>query len=161
MYDIYRHKCGEVYDLEQRISFGKQQQGQSYIQRTGVYAVILRFQGGQVAVIKNERGLYFLPGGGLEPGEDHTTCLERELREETGYQIHIGRYIGQAEQYHMSFLCQPILGIGHFYFAKMQDKLHDPSEPGELVWLDPRQASQSLFLESQAWAVCTALRMPH
>lgn len=145
---------------QQRIWFGEKQEKQSYIPRTSVYAVIFGSARGQVAALKNERGLYFLPGGGIEPGEDHEACLKRELIEETGYRIRIGPYIGQAEQYHLSFIGEPILGIGHFYRAEMLDKLQESVEKGELTWLGIEQARELLFLQYQAWAVDAALQMP-
>ena len=44
----------------------------------------------RVLLLLNERGEWDLPGGRPDPGEDHRTALEREVREETGLSADVG-----------------------------------------------------------------------
>src|SRR6185437_2439796 len=42
---------------------------------------------GRVALLKNERDEWELPGGKLELGEDPRSCVEREISEELGWAV--------------------------------------------------------------------------
>lgn len=65
----------------------------------GVGAVV--FRGSEVLLIKRGRppflGKWSIPGGGLEFGERLEDCARREVREETGVEVEIGRLIGVFE----------------------------------------------------------------
>lgn len=63
-----------------------------------VQAVVLSDEGVLLAVRVDPRG-WELPGGNPERGEDDETALVREVREETGVEIEVGRMIGE---YHRS-----------------------------------------------------------
>lgn len=59
--------------------------------------VILREHEGRLQVLLSVRSDlrgWELPGGTLEPGEEFTPALAREIREETGLDVEVGRHVG-------------------------------------------------------------------
>jgi 8-oxo-dGTP diphosphatase len=57
------------------------------IRRDGAYLVTRRPGGVHL------EGFWEFPGGKCEPGEDHETCLRREIEEELGVDVRVGRKI--------------------------------------------------------------------
>lgn len=57
-------------------------------------AVILRDEQGRFLIEKpNYRDHWLLPGGGVDPGEDARQCARREVREELGLDLEVGRML--------------------------------------------------------------------
>ncbi|MGP9693380.1 NUDIX domain-containing protein [Brachybacterium sp. AOP25-B2-12] len=57
-------------------------------------AVILRDETGRFVIEKpNYRDHWLLPGGGVDPGEDARECARREVAEELGLDIEVGRLL--------------------------------------------------------------------
>ena len=67
-------------------------------QRVAVYGISLD-PSGRVLLVRaaaylTVAGDWFLPGGGIDHGEDPATALRRELREETGLEVEVGALLG-------------------------------------------------------------------
>jgi 8-oxo-dGTP diphosphatase len=63
---------------------------------------IVRDDDGRLLVIQRGHapaaGTWTLPGGRVEPGETHERACVREMLEETGLEVEVGRPIGQVER---------------------------------------------------------------
>lgn len=64
--------------------------------RVAAYAVITDDENRMLLArwIEGRRIAWTLPGGGLEPGEDPTAAVRREVREETGFTIAVDELLG-------------------------------------------------------------------
>lgn len=137
--------------------FGEKLNGVSYIDRSGVYGIVINVEG-KIATIKTPTG-YFLPGGGIKSGETHKQCLEREFIEEMGHEVAIEKYIGKSSLYHISKTNHYLHGIGYFYMVNLKSMTNKKiEEDHELIWIEPDECVKVLFLEHQAWSVLEALK---
>ncbi|KAK5993556.1 hypothetical protein PT974_06990 [Cladobotryum mycophilum] len=61
----------------------------NYTRREAVRAVVVNAWG-HIAILYSRRDNYYkLPGGGIEPGENHHAAVEREVKEETGALVRV------------------------------------------------------------------------
>ncbi len=138
--------------------FGERTAGNIYTYRPGAYAVV--FDADQrVAVVQNKHGYYFLLGGGIEPSETMEETLQREVLEESGYDIQIHRKLGEATECFGSEIGQRHFEVhGHFYAASFGQRVREPADDDHvLVWLTAEEAVKQLCRQSQAWAVRQAV----
>lgn len=144
--------------MKEIMVFGNKEENLQYKTRIGVYSIILNKKRDQILVIRTTRGGYFLPGGGVEEKENHEECLQREMLEETGFQVVIGDYIGQAQKYHLAMGKNPTLNHAHFYLATLGEKVQEPVEiDEEPIWVNISEIENLLFHEHQVWGVKEAL----
>ena len=133
--------------------FGEKLSGQTYVDREGVYAIILNDKN-EVATIRLPH-VYFLPGGWLEGTESKEACLRRECLEELGWEIEINQFVCKASNYYYSMYRDLYLhAIGHFYLATYLEQVAQPIEHDhELVWMSLEDCLSQLHLDHQAWAI--------
>ena len=96
---------------------------------------------------------YWLPGGGMLPGETPEETVVREVREELGGTLHLVSKIGEAVQYFCAategryYAMQAVL-----YKAELVEGSHSPAEY-ELCWLDVSHPGPWFFNACHDWAV--------
>lgn len=136
-------------------TFGEKQAGASYRTRPGAYLIAV--SGAQIASIRTPKG-FFLPGGGVEPGETHEACILRECLEETGFLVQVGELLGSAESYLMHEKIGAFHPVQHYYAGAFLEFVCAPVELDHtLVWLPCEKAAEQMNVEQQAWAVRKAL----
>lgn len=62
--------------------------------------------------IKNNEVYWVFPGGGVEDGENDIEALEREMKEETGFEVKVGKYFANFH-----FLTSYMDADENFYLA--------------------------------------------
>jgi 8-oxo-dGTP diphosphatase len=136
--------------------FGKKD-GCAYVPRPGVYAVLFNPEG-QIAILKTRLG-YYLPGGGSESDEAPEETLQREVQEECGYSIRIGRSLGEAVEYVFAddegvYFQKQCL----FFEALLGENVGKASDDHHtLLWMTPTDAAETLTHRSQVWALGKAV----
>lgn len=117
----------------------------------GVYGVVLN-SSKQILVVRKTRGPYEgkldLPGGGIESGEDKFTCLQREIKEETGIVVGSAKFIRQvannSEYVNSDGVPEALKHIGSLYWvtdysdSAFNAKIVEEDVSGA-VWLDLRE----------------------
>ncbi len=133
-------------------------EGVHYTERPGAYG-FLRDSRDRLAVIQTTFG-YFLPGGGLEPGEDSVTGLKREILEEISYEILSAHLVTQAAQYHWSeFYQKHFRKVGSFFVVEYRAPARPVFENEHtLHWLDTGAVARKLSQEFQRWALAEYLK---
>lgn len=122
-----------------------------YFDREGAY--LIAYRNNEIGVIKTPKGYFFL-GGGLENGESHLECIERECLEETGCSSNVEGRLCSAETYSN----HPTLGYFHpiqtYYVGTLGDFESIPTETDHvLCWIEYDQLKGKMFVEMQNWAL--------
>lgn len=96
-------------------------------ERFGVRAIIKK--NGLYAMQRSRDGIYKIPGGGVEKGEDLIEALLREVSEETGLTVIKDsiKEIGEVQEIRRDSFKPEYKYIAHsiFYFCDVEDVIHD------------------------------------
>jgi 8-oxo-dGTP diphosphatase len=134
--------------------FGAPEDGVVYRVRPAAYAVVLD-AGGRVACVTEGSGL-FLPGGGLEPGEDAASAVHREVAEECARSLEIVAPLGAAVQFHRTPRGEAFELRATFFLARFGAAL-DRAPQHALTWLPAAPETPSFHHACHAWAVRRAM----
>jgi ADP-ribose pyrophosphatase YjhB (NUDIX family) len=110
--------------------------------RASVSAVVLR-EGRLLLQLRADNRQWGLPGGSIEIGETVTTATAREVLEETGYEIEVGRLIGVYSDPRVQIVRYPDGRVWHYvnlcFAGAIAGGAARPA-PGESLavdWFDP------------------------
>lgn len=135
--------------------FGEKIEGIAYTLRVGIHLIVLNPTHDKILLVSPPNGSYLLPGGERERNETHVETLEREAMEELGFEIKVGEYIGEADEYYYSshrkrYYHNP----AHFYVATSWSRVSEPLEDfNTLKWTTIPEAISLLKRGSHRWAV--------
>jgi kynurenine formamidase/8-oxo-dGTP pyrophosphatase MutT (NUDIX family) len=128
--------------------FGTKLPGVAYRPRPGAYALVL--DGAVRVALVHEEGDWYLPGGGLEPGETSEQALAREVHEECGCAVRIGAVLGEALEFVENRAGERFEVHARYYRAELvgTPRVH---------WLAPDEARARTRRRNDAWAIGLAL----
>lgn len=123
----------------------------TYYDREGAY--LLPCRGPLVAVVQTPKGYFFL-GGGLEPGESHTECIQRECLEEAGFAVRVGEKLCSAEAYGRHSELGYFHPIQTYYLGDLLERVTEPTEADHvLCWMELSRLQGKMFSQMQNWAL--------
>jgi len=128
---------------------GTKQSNVSYVDRSAVRVIAFN-TAGQIAIVYAKRDNYYkLPGGGIDPNEEHVAAVIREMQEETGAVIEVRRDVGciaTTEEYR-----NDLHQISYCYVADVLDDSGSPSLTEDEVndglghlWLTVHEAKSNM-----------------
>ena len=135
------------------ISFGVKKERVDYVKREGAYGVISDPVKGFGVILFDHT--HFLVGGGMEKDETPIACLNREFREEIGYEVLAYEYIDTYREFHQSIRSATYYElIGKVYKVVLGEKLDVKTEEDHvLVWIKPDDLEGKMQLVYQSYVL--------
>ena len=122
-----------------------------YTDREGAYLILVR--NNQVGIIQTSKG-FFLLGGGLENGESHIECIERECMEEAGCVVSVKGKVCSAEAYCKHETIGYFHPIQTYYIGELISVVSAPSEKDHVfLWMEYDELKGKMYVEMQSWAL--------
>ncbi|QUS36078.1 NUDIX hydrolase [Falsirhodobacter algicola] len=135
--------------------------GQTYRRRAGVYAVCLSGDDVLTTLQEVPQPEIQLPGGGIDAGEHPVAALHREVMEETGWRIALGRRLGTYRRFtYMPEYDRWAEKVCHVHIARPVLRIGAPTEPRHhALWLPAADALEALGTEGDRAMLARALAL--
>ena len=98
---------------------------------------------------ESKTGIYMSPGGSLEDGETYEECCAREVEEETGFKVKVGKPFVTVNEY-----CYDILYVSNYFICEITGNGNSALTPTEEFkgmcpkWLDVEEAVEVFSIYS-------------
>lgn len=110
------------------------------------------YSNGKLFIAKRQKvgdmgGRWEFPGGKIEDGEDFSTAIKREMLEEFGVEVTVGKQIAQSEFMHKNKKCSLFV----FEVKFPHDGIKVPfvlTEHTEYKWVNPEEIKTLNFVDS-------------
>jgi ADP-ribose pyrophosphatase YjhB (NUDIX family) len=106
----------------------------------------------RVACVEEDSGL-FLPGGGIEAGEDAVGAAHREVAEECAHELEILASLPSAVQFHRATDTGRLYELRASFFLGRFGARLDREPQHRLHWIAAEPETPALFHACQRWAV--------
>lgn len=102
---------------------------------------LVRREDGRILLIRDPGRGWELPGGSVEHREDLITALQREVREESGVEVEVGKLGGVY-----SGMNQTPMIFFYFHARYVSGELRPSKESPELAWLTVAEARERITM---------------
>jgi ADP-ribose pyrophosphatase YjhB (NUDIX family) len=113
------------------------------VQRIPCVGAVIKDADGRLLLIKRGHepaaGLWSIPGGRIEPGESDARALVREVLEETGLAVAVGRLLGVVQR---PGLAGTVVDISDYLATVTGGELTAGDDAADARWVTPAQMAQ-------------------
>jgi len=113
------------------------------LQRIPCVGAVIKDEAGRLLLIRRGHepgaGLWSIPGGRIEPGESNADALIREVLEETGLAVAVGRLLGVVQR---PGLAGAVVDISDYLAVVTGGELAAGDDAADARWVTPAQMAQ-------------------